>query len=222
MKKSGVKKMICTAEIKNYDGKNLTLSPSVPIDSYLLYRQSRSVEIRLVDGREITAEQRRKIYATLRDIYLFSGQPTEDLKEWFKLEYIIRNGGEYFSLSDCDRTTAREFINLLLDFCLRYGVPLNEPMTERTDDTDRFLYMCMWYRKCAVCGRPADIHHTEGFRVGIGADRKTAHHLKRKCIALCRLHHQKAHDGEGRFFKDNHIYGVELDEALCDRLNLRR
>ena len=114
------------------------------------------------DGRTITADQRRKAYATLRDIADYSGHEPEYLKEWFKYEYMIKTGGEYFSLSDCSVTVAREYINVLVDFCLRYGVPLYEPMTERTDDIGAYLYMCLYYRKCAVCGRAADVHHVTG------------------------------------------------------------
>ena len=114
------------------------------------------------DGRTITADQRRKAYATLRDIADYSGHEPEYLKEWFKYEYMIKTGGEYFSLSDCSVTVAREYINVLVDFCLRHGVPLYEPMTERTDDIGAYLYMCLYYRKCAVCGRAADVHHVTG------------------------------------------------------------
>ena len=95
--------------------------------------------VTLNDGRTITAEQRKKAYATIRDISDYSGHAPEFLKEWFKYEYIIKTGGEYFSLSDCSVTVARQYINVLIDFCLHYGVPVYEPMTNRTDDIDACL-----------------------------------------------------------------------------------
>ncbi len=119
-------------------------------------------------------------------------------------------------------TVARQYINVLIDFCLHYGVPLYEPMTNRTDDIDAYLYMCLYYRKCAVCGRAADVHHVTGSKIGIGADRDKAHHVGREAIALCRTHHNEAHSREKEFFEENHIYGIKLDEILCERLNLRK
>jgi len=178
--------------------------------------------VTLNDGRTITAEQRKKAYATIRDISDYSGHAPEFLKEWFKYEYIIKTGGEYFSLSDCSVTVARQYINVLIDFCLRYGVPVYEPMTNRTDDIDAYLYMCLYYRKCAVCGRAADVHHVTGSKIGMGADRDKAHHAGREAIALCRTHHNEAHSREREFFEENHIYGIKLDETLCERLNLRK
>lgn len=133
--------------------------------------------------------------------------------------YISVMGGEYFSLSDCSVTTAKEYINCIIDFCLEYGVPIkNDTLINRTDDINTYLYICLKYRKCAVCGRPADVHHID--RVGIGRDRDKINHLGLKAIALCRKHHAEAHNRGQAFLDDNHIYGVELDRYLCKRLNL--
>ena len=214
--------MIVTAKIIGYDGKNMVVIPDASIDKELIQKQINRVEICLNDGRTITAEQRKKAYATIRDISDYSGPAPEFLKEWFKYEYIIKTGGKYFSLSDCSVTVARQYINVLIDFCLHYGVPLYEPMTNRTDDIDAYLYMCLYYRKCAVCGRAADVHHVTGSKIGMGADRDKAHHVGREAIALCRTHHNEAHSREKEFFEENHIYGIKLDEILCERLNLRK
>lgn len=214
--------MIVTAKIIGYDGKNMVVIPDASIEKELIQKQINRVEIRLNDGRTITAEQRKKAYATIRDISDYSGHAPEFLKEWLKYEYIIKTGGKYFSLSDCSVTVARQYINVLIDFCLHYGVPLYEPMTNRTDDIDAYLYMCLYYRKCAVCGRAADVHHVTGSKIGMGADRDKAHHVGREAIALCRTHHNEAHSREKEFFEENHIYGIKLDETLCERLNLRK
>lgn len=214
--------MIVTAKIIGYDGKNMVVILDASIDKELIQKQINRVEIRLNDGRTITAEQRKKAYATIRDISDYSGHAPEFLKEWLKYEYIIKTGGKYFSLSDCSVTVARQYINVLIDFCLHYGVPVYEPMTDRTDDIDAYLYMCLYYRKCAVCGRAADVHHVTGSKIGMGADRDKAHHVGREAIALCRTHHNEAHSREKEFFEENHIYGIKLDEKLCERLNLRK
>ena len=213
--------MTVTAKVIGYDGQNMVIVPDRPIEKELIQKQVGKVELRLSDGRTITAEQRKKAYATIRDIANWCGHLPEFLKEWFKYEYILRTGDEYFSLSDCSVTVARTYINLLIEFCLKHGVPIRESLTERTDDIDAYLYMCLYYRKCAVCGRPADVHHVTGSKIGMGGDRNHVHHLGRYAIALCREHHNAAHTAEQAFFETNHIYGIPLDENLCERLTLR-
>ncbi len=52
--------MITTAKIVDYDGDCLTLRPDGYIDTELMRKSVDKVEIRLVDGRTITAEQRKK------------------------------------------------------------------------------------------------------------------------------------------------------------------
>ena len=58
--------MITTAKIIGYDGKNLVVVPSEPIDREMLQKSVNTIEIRLDDGRTISAEQRKKIFATIR------------------------------------------------------------------------------------------------------------------------------------------------------------
>ena len=49
-------------------------------DTYILEkRKITQAEVRLDDGRTISADQRRKIYATLRDISMYTGHTTEFL-----------------------------------------------------------------------------------------------------------------------------------------------
>lgn len=78
----------------------------------------------LDDGRHISSDQRRKIYATVNDISAYSGNVPEVEKEWLKYLHINRTGCGYFSLSDCSMDTAREFINTMLDYALEQGIPL--------------------------------------------------------------------------------------------------
>lgn len=213
--------MTLTAEVVGYDGHSMVIVPEGAVDKELLSSLTDKIEIRINDGRTITAVQRKMAYATLRDIASWCGHAPEFLKEWFKYEYIVHKGGEYFSLSDCSVAVAREYINILVDFCLKHGVPINEPMTKRTDDISAYLYMCLYYRKCAVCGRDADVHHVTGSKIGMGVDRNAVHNIGRYAIALCRAHHNAAHISEREFMEANHIYGIALDEKLCKKLNLR-
>ena len=115
--------MITTAKIVDYDGDCLTIRPDGHIDTELLHKSVDKVEIRLVDGRTITAEQRKKAYALINDIAKWSGHLPEEIKAYSKAGYCAESGEEDFSLGSCTVTTAREYITYLIDFCLRNEVP---------------------------------------------------------------------------------------------------
>ena len=165
----------------------------------------------LDDGRHISAEQRKKIYATIRDIADYTGYAPEEMKQRLKLEHIIRTGCEEFSLSDCTMDTAREFINTMLDMALEMGIPLQDFGSDRTDDIDHYLWACLKNRRCSVCGRPGEIHHED--TVGMGNDRRTIDDSENKKICLCRIHHTEAHTiGKSSFRSKYKVYGIKYSE----------
>lgn len=193
-----------------------------PIENdYLIEQQEiTDCEVRFDDGRTITAEQRKKAYALINEIAEWSGHIQHPLKEFFKMEYMAKTGCEYFSLSDCDVSTARDYISLLIEFCFENNVPTYDTLLNRTDDINKYLYQCLAHRKCVVCNKKADIHHVTGSRIGMGFNRHRINHLGRSAIALCREHHQEAHQSENIFFGKYHIYSIELDDYLLKKLNL--
>ena len=214
---TGNDKML-TAKIVDYDGRRLTLEPDRPIDRELLQKQVGQVELRLVDGRTITADQRKKIFATIRDISDWCGHDPEEIRRILTWEFRGERGAEDFSLSNVDRTTASAFLDWLIGFCFYHSVPTRDTLRCRADDIDAYLYRCLEYRKCAVCNLPADVHHVD--RVGMGRNREEILHIGMKAVALCRVHHNEAHGKEAAFFEKHHIYGIPLDKYLCTRLGL--
>lgn len=165
------------------------------------------MEIRFDDGRHISVEQRKKAYATIRDISDFTGYLPEQQKEWLKYLHISRTGCDYFSLSDCSMDTAREFINTMLEYVIETGIPLSDMAINRTDDIGRYLYYCIMNKKCAICGRDGEIHHEDA--IGMGNDRRKADDSGYRKICLCRLHHTLAHQmGAGRFRNTYKVYGI--------------
>ena len=96
--------------------------PEKNLFNTILDKRIHDVELRLDDGRTITNAQRKKAYATIRDIADYTGYLPEQMKEIMKYEYIIRTGNDYFSLGTCTVDTAREFISMLLEFCLEQGI----------------------------------------------------------------------------------------------------
>lgn len=165
-------------------------------------------EIRINDGRTITPDQRKKIFATIKDISLFTGDHPEELRAWLLYDYCIKTGEMPFSLSDCSISQAREFITFIIDFILKEDIPLSDAALSRTDDIDRYLWSCIKYKRCAICGKsPSDLHHWDA--IGIGRDRRTVDDSKNRKIQLCREHHTEAHTiGRDTFEKKYHVYGI--------------
>ena len=212
--------MIATAKIVGYDGEILYIKPLVPVDRELLQKQVDAIEIRLTDGREISGEQRRKIFAIVRDIATWSGHEPEYIRQYTEFDFRLLQGLEPFSLSDCDMSTAKDFISYLIDFCFEHNVPTRDTLLNKTDDIGKYLYSCLEHRRCAVCNDKADIHHID--TVGMGNNRNHISHIGKEAIALCRKHHTEAHTKGEAFFEEYHIYGIKLDEYLCKVLNLRK
>lgn len=187
-------------------------------------REYEEVEIGLRDGRRITPEQRRKAYALMGEISEWSGTEPEEIKEVLKYEFrkkIVRSlEKDLFSLSNCDVTTAREFINYLINFILRNDVPTHVPLGDLADDIDKYVYACLIHKKCAVCGAKAELHHID--QVGMGNDRTKVEHLGRRCLPLCRKHHDEIHTmGCERFLQYHHLKPGVIDEKIVKVYKLR-
>ena len=92
--------MIVTAKIEKLENGKLVLKPDVDISRFLAQKRPRRVEVRLDDGRTISADQRRKIFAIIRDISLWSGQEPEELRLYLEWDFCSRCLREWFSLSN--------------------------------------------------------------------------------------------------------------------------
>lgn len=200
--------------ISGYDGQSLMVVAPFS-DDYLLNKQEiTECEIRLDDGRTISADQRKKIYATMRDISDCTGHMPEEVKALAKYDFISKTGCEYFSLSDCDMTTAREFLEFLIEFCIEWDIPTADSLLERSPDIARYLYSCLLNKCCAICGGKAELHHVDA--VGAGRNRKEIIHLGMRVLPLCRRHHMEFHDtGRQTFCDKYHAFGIKMDQYLC-------
>lgn len=209
---------LVTARILQSNGNRLILEADEPIAREIIQKNISTVEVRLDDGRTISAVQRKKIFAIVRDIALWSGHEPEEIRYFLEWDFISRKNIEWFSLSDVDMTTARLFIDYLIEFCFIHSVPTKDTLLNQTDDINKYLYLCLKYKRCAICNMPAEVHHVD--RVGMGRDREKIVHIGLLAIALCRLHHTEAHKDEKKLFQENYIYGIRLDKYLCDILSL--
>lgn len=177
----------------------------------IIKKRIRSAELRFDDGRTITAEQRKKAYATIRDISDYTGYLPEEQKEWLKYLHIANTGCEYFSLSSCSMDTAREYINTILEYAIENGIPLSDLAIERTDDIGKYLYYCIMNRKCCICGQDGELHHVDA--IGMGNDRRRLDDSGHRKMCLCRKHHTIAHQmGQARFAQMYKVFGIIVQE----------
>ena len=177
-------------------------------------------EMRIDDGRRISSDQRKKIYALIKDIADHTGHHPEYLKEHMKYEFMMKEDREYFSLSSVDMTTARYFIENILEFCFEWDIALNANTVDMAREINNYLYLCLRHRKCAVCGKKnAHIHHVDA--VGSGRNRNEVDHTKLRLIALCAEHHQETHTiGWQTFNAKYKVDGIRLNEKTIKRLGI--
>lgn len=179
-----------------------------------------SGDLLINDCRMISRSQQKKIYAMLGDISDYTGHHVEFLKSYMKSEYIAMYGGEWFSLGYVDMTTARKFIEFILHVCFEWDVPLSDKTVVLAKEVNNYLYLCLKYRRCAVCGRYADIHHHEGL-IGAGRNRAKHNHEDSRYIALCRTHHTECHTIGHKTFENKYkLAAIKLNAQVIKELRI--
>ena len=184
-----------------------------------------TVGVELVDERHISANQRKKAYVLISYIAAWWGYtPLEAMKEMLKLMFVgeAETLRRSFSLSNCDMTTARLFITYLIDFCILHGVDIGEPLYQLSEDIPRYVWACLMNKRCAVCGRKAELHHVDV--VGMGRNRKESCHIGMRALPLCREHHTEIHKvGQEDFLRRYFLEPVKIDERIAKvyRLNTK-
>lgn len=181
------------------------------------------------DREEISAEQRRKIFAIIAEIANWSGHDPEYLRKNLTKDFLMANREKLMlsiislaSGGGCDKGLASLLIDYLIDFCLENNVPTSRPLQEYADDLERYTYAALLHKRCVVCGKKADIHHCEGSHVGMGRNRKEMIHLGAVLMPLCREHHNECHTiGQTEFDLKYHTKGVVADKRICQKVGLK-
>ena len=186
---------------------------------------SDEVRVFWADNRCISAEQRRKAWALMTEIAAYQGQDKEDVYREQSAAFSIKNfeslQGHLFHLSTATVSEARDFINLLIEIIIEYGIPTKEPLYGLCDDLERYTYACLMNKKCAVCGKKTELHHVD--HVGMGYNRKEINHIGMRCLPLCREHHMEAHSiGQTAFDAKYHLEPIPIDEQIARKYGLKR
>lgn len=182
--------------------------------------------VEYIDSRPLSDKQRKMCYALIHAIADWSGSSTQDIKEAFKLEFwaekIDTIADKVFSLSNAPMSLIAEFQRFLIAFIIENNVPVKRPLLEYVDDIEHYVYMCLIHKKCAICGKKADLHHVD--TIGMGSDRTEVQHEGREAISLCREHHNELHQiGNTDFNEKYHLNGgIKIDKTIMKIYGLRR
>ncbi len=118
------------------------------------------------------------------------------------------------------RFSERNYIEFILNVCFEWEVPLNQKTVDLAREINNYLFLCLKYRKCAVCGNKADIHHHENL-VGMGMDRAKHNHEDSRYIGLCRIHHNECHNIGHKTFEDKYkLAAIKLNEKSIKELKI--
>lgn len=202
-----------------------TIKAQVPLAQFL-HREVKEVYVDMIDSRPLSDRQRRMCYALVKAIADWSGSGSEEVKEAFKLDFWAERvdtlSDKIFSLSNAPMSLVAEFQRFLVAFILTHDVPTKRPLREYVDDIEAYTYLCLVRRKCAVCGRRAELHHIDA--VGMGNDRTEVQHEGREVMSLCREHHTELHTvGKSEFMTKYHLDGgVPCDKTIMKIYGLRR
>lgn len=192
----------------------------------MLRREFKECLIQPIDSRPLSDKQRRACYALLREISDYTGMGTSPTKEYMKLKFMAEElqdtGDKIFSLSNAPMSLVCAFQRFLVRFILDWDIPCSFSLLDFVDDVEDYVYACLVNKKCAICGKPADLHHVD--HVGIGRDRDEILHLGMKALPLCRDHHSECHQiGQKTFEERYHLnHGIELDRTLCRIYKLKK
>ena len=159
--------------------------------------------------KQITEDQRKKIYAIFRDIADATGNNKDSIKEEMKLRFIQETDypEEEISLGSCSREQAAALIEYIIEFAFEYGIALTDHPREAFEDVEPYIHLCIKQKVCAVCGDAAEIHHYDA--IGAGRNRNTVDDSEHKVLPLCRIHHVESHNiGRDTFIEKYHIKPV--------------
>lgn len=212
---------IVEGRIVGYDERAGELLVRAPYDDYytLAKREYRKVKIQLIDGRPLSDKQRKMCYALIGEIAEWSGTGKASMKELLKIEFLAEHlqdtADQLFSLANAPMSLIAAFQRFLVRFILDNDIPTSIPLLEYADDYGDYIYSCLINKKCAICGRRADLHHVD--RVGMGRNRDEIIHEGMEVLPLCREHHGEVDNtGDREFYKRYHLQGgVPLDKTLC-------
>ena len=216
------------AKITKVEGNHLTLELKDELKIARLktifdgYDGERQAEIFIKDPRGFTVEQRAFVFSLMNDIYRYTGQPFDDLKDIFYWQFRFLTG-KSISLKNISTNTVDDvslLADLVLDFIFDGDIPFKDGYEVPPQNIQYFFYKCVTNRTCCICGKKnADIDH---FDKALGRrKRKEVDHTEYTFAALCRTHHTEKHQmGITEFKNKYHVIGIKLNQDEIKKLRI--
>lgn len=216
------------AKIIKVEGNRLTLELKDELNIARLktifdgYDGERQAEIFIKDPRGFTVEQRAFVFSLMNDIYRYTGQPFDDLKDIFYWQFRFLTG-KSISLKNISTNTVDDvslLADLVLDFIFDGDIPFKDGYEVPPQNIQYFFYKCVVNRTCCICGKKnADIDH---FDRALGRrKRKEVDHTEFTFAALCRTHHTEKHQiGITEFKNKYHVIGIKLNQDEIKKLRI--
>ncbi|MDT2451279.1 hypothetical protein P7D87_22085, partial [Enterococcus avium] len=90
----------------------------------------------------------------MQDIYIYTGEPLESLKDVFYWQFRCFTGKD-ISLSNESENTVDEvstLSELILDFIFENNIPFREGYEIPPQNVEYYFYKCVTTRTCCICG----------------------------------------------------------------------
>ena len=220
--------LLYLAKIKSIDGREMKVELAEDLNIERLqtvyhgHIGARYCELRFLDPRSFSVDQRKYYYALLGDISAFTGHLIEEIDDNTRWKFKALTGRD-ISLSNGSSNTKDDVVlltNIALDLAFELNVSLSNKIPIPDKNLECYFYKCLTHRKCCICGKHADIDHFDE-TVGMGRNRKEVDKTKFTYCALCRSHHTLKHAiGLTEFKKRFHVYGITLNAETIKRLNI--
>lgn len=186
--------------------------------------------LKIDDNRTISANQRKFIYAIIKDISIhINGYVDEILIAYYKgifKSMLIEKDliDDYFSLSDCSITQANLMIDLMIQTVFDFNIAISVNTVDIIRDTEQWQHHCVMNRKCCVgsntCSKAVHIHHATNL-VGMGNKRSHHDHINSTFMALCSIHHTEIDSlGLTNFLEKYHVVPTKLSKDEIKELKI--
>lgn len=220
--------LLYLAKVKSIDDREMKIELAEDLNIERLqtvyhgYAGARYCELRFLDPRSFSVDQRKYYYALLGDISAFTGHLIEEIDDNVRWKFKALTGRN-ISLSNGSSNTKDDVVlltNIALDLAFELNVSLSNKIPIPDKNLEYYFYKCLTHRKCCICGKHADIDHFDE-TVGMGRNRKEVDKTKFTYCALCRSHHTEKHTiGLTAFRNKYHVYGITLNAETIKRLNI--
>jgi hypothetical protein len=168
------------------------------VENLILEHEGLEVDIKQIDKRTITTEQRNFIFALCETIGYHLNLDKDYVRLTLSYAFATNKGIEVCSLSNCLIGYATEFIDYIIIYAIEREIPLSDNLMKRNGYTYTYkqIYMFALKRSCPLCGKRASLYE-----------------LSDSVIPLCEFHKERL-ESDKEFLTTNKLFGIRVDTKL--------